>query len=347
MRPGGHLAVALLALALLTPKARATPPTPEPMAMTISAAQCVAARSVFDDAWRIASDITSPIAQVCGGTTCVSVDIMTGEVIGSARATPPVVIDEPPRPRDALTRAFGVACPAVAVVERTEGGAATDDAAADELAAPRCPALTKVLGFLSERAGNFAPGSGSKARWLVNEVFGDDPMNLTARTHIYDAGSHRHLGSVTQSGLYGAPVLEWVTDRCALVSMPFPSSDVHPRRLLCAGKNRLVSTMGRLDELIAAGPRVARALSDDQLVLWHAGIALNVVRVVSLPSGREQSSYEVPFIDWTSQLATVAPSVFATLFPVLVFADADADTLWVVDPLARKTLRGWHFDDCP
>lgn len=343
------VAVMLLAFVHVTPAVVAAPPealdelaeTPEPPSPPLTplrapAAQCVAARAVFGEEWHIASNPSSAVANICGATSCVAVDLVTGEVGLSSFTVAPVIDDEPPSPIAALAEAFGVTCPATA----------TSSYDYDKEPVP-CPALTRVLKFPSERAGRFARGAGPKARWLVSEIFGDDEsmLDLTARTHIYDAATRRHLGSVTQKHVNADPDPHWVTDSCALVWEPFPSSQPHPARLLCAGRNRLVSTIAQ-DDPTYPGPRAANALSDTRLAMWHVDESMSVVRIVALPNGRELSSFDVPFLQWSSQVVAVPASVFATRLRVLVFADNDRDTLHVIDPIAKKVLRAWKWNDC-
>ena len=333
---------ALLAVIVSSPDTPQVIQEPEVVPLTVPRAHCAAARSVFGDDWTIVPGEgtavrggpnhqgwlrASPVADVCGATACVGVDLVTGGIT-RARRIPPVV-QEPPVVRDALMKAFGVTCP--------------EPSALDEQAP--CRALSVALKFPAERAATFVRGFGPKARWLVNEVFGDDPMYLTARTHIYDAATRRHLGSVAQTELTDAPELEWVTDVCALVSMPFASSDTRPKRLLCHGKNRLVPTVAK-HEVLMPGPKAAVALSDTRLAMWHVDEDMSTLRVISLPDGKEITSSELPFTGWESAMWAGAKSLFGTPTHVVVFADAQLGALHVFDPVGRRVLRAWKFDGC-
>lgn len=331
------LTASLLVVSLLASHALAEPvepPAPPITPLSVPADLCVAARAVFDGDWRVAGDPTSSVAEVCGETSCLGVDVVSGSVMPPTRTFTPAVDPTPPAP-DELAMAFGVTCPTATISPDDE----------DSPGRAPCPALTQALGFPSERAASFARGSGPKARWLVTELYGEYNMDLTARTHIYDAATRRHLGSVTQKHVYMDPELQWVTDSCALVSMPSPSSSAHPARLLCAGKNRLVSTIAH-DEGMFPGPMGARALSDTQLAMWHVDESVNVVRIVALPSGRELSHYDVPFIGSPGSMAAVPANVFGTKLRALAFGNHDNDTLHVIDPIAKMPLAAWRWPDC-
>lgn len=331
---------ALLAVVVSSPDTPQVIQEPEVVPLTVPRAYCAAARSVFGDDWTIVPGEgtavrggpdnqgwlrASTVAEVCGATACVGVDLVTGGIT-RARRIPPVV-QEPPSVRDVLMTAFGVTCP---------------ESSADQ---ESCKALTAVLKFPAERAATFVRGFGPKARWLVNEVFGDDPMYLTARTHIYDAATRRHLGSVVQTELIDAPVLEWVTHVCALVSMPIAWPGEPTRRLLCSGKNQLVSTVAK-HEALMPGPKAAVALSEARLAMWHVDEEMSTLRVVSLPSGKELWASELPFIDWESAMLAVPKSLFGTSTDVVIFADAKIGALHVFDPVGRRVLRAWKFDGC-